>query len=774
MDKNDILRMIDEREHLAHYGIKGQKWNVRRFQNEDGSLTEEGKRRYGNSVFISGTTKTSEDGEYKREKLPDNISSKIDDYMISKKTILVGDAPGIDSQVQDYLAEKGYKNVEVFVSGDEIRKNSGKNLNWTVNNIDGENYEKYSKEWRAVKDKAMNSVASEGLAVIIPNGSSATRNNIARFVEAGKNVLVYQLGDEKFMDNKKISHTEFASDFLAHWGIKGQKWGRRRFQNEDGSLTPEGRKRYGIGEGDDKTKTETKDYHDMSDQELSEALRRKRLENQYVNLKLGDPAKGKREKIEFIKEAVSTTNKTLDLVDKTILESQRRDLNEEAERLREENKNKDLSKEQRSANEEEIKYYEDAAKNISLSKDLMSQSMTSINAMVDLAGRKVIKKSKLNPEKVAEVAKDISKMSNDELQRQVNRMLMEKQYDQLMNPPKESNWVKGREILQTIGSVIGIVGGTAGIVWTSMKIAEMIGKAAHDDMNDDVLTHYAMIGEDFLAHYGVKGQKRGIRRWQNEDGSLTPEGYRHYGIDPNTGRGENIVTSRQIERYRKDTYKDAYRKAREEGYDRKQAKDRAIADRTLESVKAYGSGRLAERDRRIDNAWARGGLIGGGVGAVRGGMRGARATEDGELAGLGIAVGGITGGLIGSKLGGAIAKRFGNYENKHIKAVDEIDKIVINAREMTRDEAEKAVLKYNDKIADEYSKKYADLLDKNYMINKKSEDFKKLEEEYNYVLEAAAASFGPVYMLNLARKVADKFDEKKKERMKKEMSGIKR
>ena len=32
---------------------------------------------------------------------------------------------------------------------------------------------------------------------------------------------------------------------LQHWGIKGQKWGRRRYQNKDGSLTPEGRKRYG-------------------------------------------------------------------------------------------------------------------------------------------------------------------------------------------------------------------------------------------------------------------------------------------------------------------------------------------------------------------------------------------------------------------------------------------------------------------------------------------------------------------------------------------------
>lgn len=33
-------------------------------------------------------------------------------------------------------------------------------------------------------------------------------------------------------------------NYLAHHGIIGQRWGKRRFQNEDGSLTPEGKLRY--------------------------------------------------------------------------------------------------------------------------------------------------------------------------------------------------------------------------------------------------------------------------------------------------------------------------------------------------------------------------------------------------------------------------------------------------------------------------------------------------------------------------------------------------
>ena len=36
-----------EKNALAHHGILGQKWGVRRFQNEDGSYTAAGKERYG-------------------------------------------------------------------------------------------------------------------------------------------------------------------------------------------------------------------------------------------------------------------------------------------------------------------------------------------------------------------------------------------------------------------------------------------------------------------------------------------------------------------------------------------------------------------------------------------------------------------------------------------------------------------------------------------------------------------------------------------------------
>ena len=43
---------------------------------------------------------------------------------------------------------------------------------------------------------------------------------------------------------------------LYHWGVKGMKWGVRRYQNKDGSLTPAGVKRYRKAYDDLKQNTE--------------------------------------------------------------------------------------------------------------------------------------------------------------------------------------------------------------------------------------------------------------------------------------------------------------------------------------------------------------------------------------------------------------------------------------------------------------------------------------------------------------------------------------
>jgi len=117
-----ILRYEPGNEWLAHHGILGQKWGVRRFQNSDGSLTSAGKKRYGVGESDSTSKQSKSDGtskhvksleeHYKKRGFTDEEArvNAINRAKVEKALLVVGGVAVVSA-----AAYVGYKNKDLFL-----------------------------------------------------------------------------------------------------------------------------------------------------------------------------------------------------------------------------------------------------------------------------------------------------------------------------------------------------------------------------------------------------------------------------------------------------------------------------------------------------------------------------------------------------------------------------------------------------------------------------------------------------------------------------------
>jgi len=138
MERNDFydnLRLFNEKDSLMHHGILGQKWGVRRYQNPDGSLTEEGKARYLNpDGSISDKVPTKIKSAYNRyqyaqnKKEANNPDSMKDNHVYDENKQKEKLSNATEKHMYDRDFVETIQNSETLDNDDDVNKEYAKYL----------------------------------------------------------------------------------------------------------------------------------------------------------------------------------------------------------------------------------------------------------------------------------------------------------------------------------------------------------------------------------------------------------------------------------------------------------------------------------------------------------------------------------------------------------------------------------------------------------------------------------------------------------------------
>lgn len=133
--------MNDNETYLAHHGIKGQKWGIRRYQNADGSLTAEGRKRKGLSAPRRSLKERLAARKAAQEKTPEQAKEELKEYLRKHpkklpkygKALTRDDASEIIRNIEFDRKLKDIKQQEIQRSWDNIKTVSN-NLQ-TISNL---------------------------------------------------------------------------------------------------------------------------------------------------------------------------------------------------------------------------------------------------------------------------------------------------------------------------------------------------------------------------------------------------------------------------------------------------------------------------------------------------------------------------------------------------------------------------------------------------------------------------------------------------------------
>jgi len=123
---------FNEHNYLCHYGIKGMKWGIRRYQNQDGSLTSEGIHRYGSKKGLKKHIKSEQERAFllgKRASSYDYAHSRAQ-KQLSKYEEKLGNKLAKSGRRKNELTEKESRKLGILRGTEkETRKLRDKSVN---------------------------------------------------------------------------------------------------------------------------------------------------------------------------------------------------------------------------------------------------------------------------------------------------------------------------------------------------------------------------------------------------------------------------------------------------------------------------------------------------------------------------------------------------------------------------------------------------------------------------------------------------------------------
>jgi hypothetical protein len=260
-------------EFLAHYGVKGMKWGVRKDRGHEGQRAK---------------TKKIEKLDKKYDRLANHYTTTIDIHNRAARLTNKNDVERINNKPQykdmDFSKPSPLRDKYYKEHSDAFIKNLEKAASEMGTNASG------TKQYSIVV-----APDNDSWMVYLKDVKHADEDAPEMVVKIKRDAKGHILSIEMPED---LEHADL-DEFLAHYGVKGMKWGVRKKSSSPSSP--------GSDDHQNARRIQAKDVKDMSNQELKALTARLNLEKQYKDLTSGQKSEGRK----MAEEVLKNTGKNL-------------------------------------------------------------------------------------------------------------------------------------------------------------------------------------------------------------------------------------------------------------------------------------------------------------------------------------------------------------------------------------------------------------------------------------------------------------------------------